>query len=147
MNVNSNLSAVSKKINEIIGEINKAVIGKSDIIVKVLMTIISNGHILIEDMPGVGKTTMALAFSKALSLEYKRMQFTPDVLPTDIVFLFIIRKIKNLNIKREQPYVIYFWLMKLTERQAKHNPLYSKSWKNAESQLKETALNSLNRIL
>ena len=51
-----------KKINEIIGEINKAVIGKSDIIVKVLMTIISNGHILIEDMPGVGKTTMALAF-------------------------------------------------------------------------------------
>ena len=85
MNVNSNLSAVSKKINEIIGEINKAVIGKSDIIVKVLMTIISNGHILIEDMPGVGKTTMALAFSKALSLEYKRMQFTPDVLPTDIV--------------------------------------------------------------
>ena len=74
-----------KKINEIIGEINKAVIGKSDIIVKVLMTIISNGHILIEDMPGVGKTTMALAFSKALSLEYKRMQFTPDVLPTDIV--------------------------------------------------------------
>ena len=83
MNVNSNLSAVSKKINEIIGEINKAVIGKSDIIVKVLMTIISNGHILIEDMPGVGKTTMALAFSKALLLEYKRMQFTPDVLPTD----------------------------------------------------------------
>lgn len=99
-------------------------------------------------MPGVGKTTMALAFSKALSLEYKRMQFTPDVLPTDIVGFSVYNpENKKFEYKTEQPYVIYFWLMKLTERQAKHNPLYSKSWKNAESQLKETALNSLNRIL
>lgn len=85
MNINTNLSAVAEKINNIFYEVNKAVIGKNDIIAKVLMAIISNGHILIEDMPGVGKTTMALAFSKVLSLEYKRIQFTPDVLPTDIV--------------------------------------------------------------
>ena len=83
--MSSNLTAAVNKIDEILGEVNKAVIGKEDIIAKVLMTIIAGGHILIEDIPGLGKTTMALAFSKALSLEYKRMQFTPDVLPTDIL--------------------------------------------------------------
>ncbi|MGN1481241.1 AAA family ATPase [Porcipelethomonas sp.] len=82
---NSNLSAAVNKISEILSEVNKAVIGKEDITARVLMTIIAGGHILIEDMPGVGKTTMALAFSKVFSLEYKRMQFTPDVLPTDIL--------------------------------------------------------------
>ena len=49
------------------------------------MAILAGGHILIEDVPGVGKTTLALAFSKALGLKYKRMQFTPDVVPSDIV--------------------------------------------------------------
>lgn len=83
--MSSNLTAAVNKIDEILGEVNKAVIGKEDIIARVLMTIIAGGHILIEDIPGLGKTTMALAFSKALSLEYKRMQFTPDVLPTDIL--------------------------------------------------------------
>ncbi len=73
-----------EKINSTIFEIQKAVIGKDDVIIKVLLAIIAGGHILIEDIPGVGKTTMAIAFSKALSLDYNRMQFTPDVLPTDI---------------------------------------------------------------
>lgn len=88
MNNNSNeinLSAACEKIKEILREVNKAVIGKNEITAKVLMAVIANGHILIEDLPGVGKTTMALAFSKALSLDYKRIQCTPDVLPTDIV--------------------------------------------------------------
>lgn len=80
------------KIRNIINEIKKAVIGKDDIIVKVLLCIMANGHVLIEDIPGVGKTTLALAFSKALSLYYNRMQFTPDVLPTDITGFSIYNK-------------------------------------------------------
>ena len=52
---------------------------------RVLLAILARGHILLEDMPGVGKTTMALAFSKALALHYNRVQFTPDVLPSDIL--------------------------------------------------------------
>ena len=52
---------------------------------RVLLAILARGHILLEDMPGVGKTTMALAFSKALALDYNRVQFTPDVLPSDIL--------------------------------------------------------------
>jgi MoxR-like ATPase len=74
-----------QSINQVIQEIRKVVIGKDEIIVKVLTAILAKGHILIEDIPGVGKTTLALAFSKALDLDYHRMQFTPDVLPSDVV--------------------------------------------------------------
>ena len=66
-------------------EINKVIKGKEDVIGKVLATIVAGGHILLEDIPGVGKTTLAVAVSKAMSMEYHRVQFTPDVLPSDIV--------------------------------------------------------------
>jgi MoxR-like ATPase len=69
----------------IILELKKAVVGKDNVLVMALLAILARGHILLEDIPGVGKTTMALAFSKALGLEYRRVQFTPDVLPSDIV--------------------------------------------------------------
>lgn len=72
-------------INKIRKEINGVVIGKEKIVDKVLIALLSGGHILLEDIPGVGKTTMALAFASALGLEFKRAQFTPDVLPSDIV--------------------------------------------------------------
>ncbi len=69
----------------IIEELKKAVVGKDNVLVMAFLAILARGHILLEDIPGVGKTTMALAFSKALGLEYRRVQFTPDVLPSDIV--------------------------------------------------------------
>ena len=69
---------------QIVAEISKAFIGKNEIVEKVLMTIYAGGHVLLEDCPGVGKTTLALAFSKVLGLENKRIQFTPDTLPSDI---------------------------------------------------------------
>ena len=68
----------------VINEVKKAIVGKDLVLVKALLAILAGGHILLEDIPGVGKTTMALAFSKALGLEYNRVQFTPDVLPSDI---------------------------------------------------------------
>lgn len=73
-------------------ELKKAVVGKDAILEKVLMALLAKGHILIEDIPGVGKTTMALAFSKALSLSHNRMQFTPDVLPSDVIGFNILNK-------------------------------------------------------
>ena len=69
----------------ILYELKKAVVGKDNVLIMALLAILARGHILLEDIPGVGKTTMALAFSKALGLEYHRIQFTPDVLPSDIV--------------------------------------------------------------
>lgn len=80
---------------EIVTEVKKAVIGKDDIIVKTLLAITARGHILLDDIPGVGKTTLALAFSKAMSLEYKRMQFTPDVLPADVTGFNVYNKQTN----------------------------------------------------
>ena len=82
----------TKIINSVISEVKKAVIGKDAIIIKVLLAVLCKGHILIEDIPGVGKTTLALAFSKALSLEHNRMQFTPDVLPSDVTGFSVYNK-------------------------------------------------------
>jgi MoxR-like ATPase len=65
-------------------EVKKAIIGKDEAVHRVLTAILARGHILIEDVPGVGKTTLAMAFSRAMSLRGQRIQFTPDVLPTDI---------------------------------------------------------------
>ena len=73
------------KLEAVVNEVKKAVIGKDEIIELVMAAIIAGGHILLEDIPGVGKTTMAMSFSKAMELYAKRMQFTPDVLPTDVV--------------------------------------------------------------
>mgnify|MGYP004568587469 FL=1 len=78
--------------SDVISEVRKAVIGKDNIIVKILLAIASGGHVLLEDIPGVGKTTLAVAFSRALSLDYKRMQFTPDVLPSDVVGFNVYNK-------------------------------------------------------
>ena len=75
---------ITEQSEHIIREVSKAFIGKDDIIRRVLMTIYAGGHILLEDSPGVGKTTLALAFSRAMGLDFKRIQFTPDTLPADI---------------------------------------------------------------
>ena len=75
----------NEQIRQIIYEVEKAVTGKRECIMKVFASILAGGHILLEDVPGVGKTTLAVAFSKALSLSTRRVQFTPDVLPSDIL--------------------------------------------------------------
>jgi len=69
---------------QILAQVRKAVVGKDKVLLWVLSAILAKGHILMEDIPGVGKTTMALAFSKALGLQNSRVQFTPDVLPSDV---------------------------------------------------------------
>lgn len=72
------------EIQRIMMQIKKVIVGKELVIEKMLMAILAGGHILIDDVPGVGKTTLALSFSKALELPFQRIQFTPDVLPSDI---------------------------------------------------------------
>ena len=77
---------------QIIREVKKAVVGKDETVIKVLLSMLAGGHILIEDIPGVGKTTMALAISKAMHLVHHRMQFTPDVMPADVTGFTIYNK-------------------------------------------------------
>lgn len=86
------MEAYNNKAIQIMNEVNNVVIGKRVIIGKVLTAILAKGHILLEDYPGVGKTTLALAFSKAMALKHNRLQFTPDVLPTDVVGFHMLTK-------------------------------------------------------
>ena len=83
------------KAKLIVKEISKAIVGKDEVLIKVLLAVIAGGHILMEDIPGVGKTTMAVSLSKALGLDYNRVQFTPDVLPSDITGFSIYDKISG----------------------------------------------------
>ena len=69
----------------VVNQVRQVILGKDTVICKVLMAILAKGHILLEDNPGVGKTTLALAFSKAMSLRYNRVQFTPEIMPADVV--------------------------------------------------------------
>ncbi len=73
------------KVQEVLREVRNVVRGKDDSVEKAFSAILAGGHILIEDVPGVGKTTLAVAFSRAMALENHRVQFTPDVQPSDIL--------------------------------------------------------------
>ncbi|MBQ1263219.1 MAG: MoxR family ATPase [Oscillospiraceae bacterium] len=89
---NNLLQKYSAIAQEIQSEVRKVVLGKDEIIEKILATALAGGHVLLDDIPGVGKTTLALAFSYATSMDYHRMQFTPDVLPSDVTGFSIYDK-------------------------------------------------------
>ena len=78
--------------SRILSEVKQAVVGKDRVLAWVLTTILARGHILLEDIPGVGKTTIALSFARAMGLDYGRVQFTPDVLPSDITGYSVYQK-------------------------------------------------------
>ena len=77
---------------QVVAEVKKAVVGKDEVVVKLLLAFLARGHVLLEDIPGVGKTTLALAFSRALGLTCRRVQFTPDVMPSDLTGFSIYNK-------------------------------------------------------
>ncbi len=88
-------------IENLIGNIEKVIVGKRDIIEKVIITLISGGHLLIEDVPGIGKTMIAKALAKSINLDFKRIQFTPDLLPSDIIGITIYNeKTKEFDFKK-----------------------------------------------
>lgn len=76
---------MGNQMDDVKKEIKRAIKGKDMVIDKVLAAMLAGGHILLEDIPGVGKTTLAMSIAKTMTLSYKRVQFTPDVLPSDIV--------------------------------------------------------------
>lgn len=82
----------SQKAIAVMSEVKKVIAGKDTCIEKIMAAILAGGHVLLEDVPGVGKTEMALAFSKALGLQEKRIQFTPDVMPADVTGFSMYRK-------------------------------------------------------
>ena len=119
---------MNNKINEILNEIKKVIIGKDDKIARVLMALLAEGHILIEDVPGVGKTTLALAFSKALGLSCQQ-KFTPDAChPTLSAFPFY-NKNGQFEYKEGAVSCNLFWQTKLTGLPVRRSRHYWRLWK------------------
>ena len=83
---------MNTKINEILQEIESVIVGKNEIVEKILMAILAQGHVLMEDVPGVGKTTTAMAFAKVLGLETRRVQFTTPCRQTSSASRSMIKK-------------------------------------------------------
>ena len=79
-------------VREVTDQVNWVILGKKKEVEEIMLSFLAGGHVLLEDIPGVGKTTMALAFSRAMDLEYRRIQFTPDVLPSDLTGFSIYRR-------------------------------------------------------
>ena len=77
---------------EVVRQVDRVVLGKPEEVREVLLTFLAGGHVLLEDIPGVGKTTLATAFSKAMQLECRRVQFTPDVMPSDLTGFSVYRR-------------------------------------------------------
>jgi len=85
-------SSISADVQQILNQLRQVVVGKDHVLLWTMATILAGGHILLEDIPGVGKTTMALAFTKTLGLECNRVQFTPDVLPSDVTGYSVLQQ-------------------------------------------------------
>jgi len=84
-----------EKINQVKKQIQTVIVGKDEVVSKVLMAILASGHILLEDVPGVGKTTLTLAIAKTLGLETKRIQFTSDSVPSDVIGFSVLDRNTN----------------------------------------------------
>ena len=75
-------SPCRQEMETMVDELNKVIAGKDSVIRQVICALLAGGHVLLEDVPGVGKTTLALGISRILALDYRRLQFTPDVMPS-----------------------------------------------------------------
>jgi MoxR-like ATPase len=98
------IEQVQEHSENIINEVGKAIVGKRETLQRLLTALLSSGgHILIEDYPGLGKTLIANSFATALGLDFRRIQFTPDLLPGDITGGYIFDKVKNTFVLRRGP--------------------------------------------
>ena len=97
------IAKVSALGKEVIAEVERAVVGKYDLLENIMAATLAGGHVLLEDFPGLGKTLIARSFASALGLDFKRIQFTPDLLPGDITGGYIFNRTKNKFELRQGP--------------------------------------------
>ena len=99
----TDISQVSSMSRQVIAEVERAVVGKRGLLEMMMSSVLAGGHILLEDFPGLGKTLVARSFAKVLGLDFKRIQFTPDLLPGDITGGYIFNRISNQFELRKGP--------------------------------------------
>jgi len=99
----TDIAEVSTLGKQVIAEVERAVVGKRDLLEMMMASVLAGGHILLEDFPGLGKTLVARSFATALGLQFKRIQFTPDLLPGDITGGYIFNRTKNKFELRKGP--------------------------------------------
>ena len=99
----ADISKVSTLSKQVIAEVERAVVGKRSLLEMMMASVLAGGHMLLEDFPGLGKTLIARSFAKALGLDFKRIQFTPDLLPGDITGGYIFDRTKNKFELRKGP--------------------------------------------
>ena len=97
------ISEVSKLSKEVLKEVSTAIVGKKNVSRRVMVSILANGHILFEDFPGLAKTLMANSFAGALGCQFRRVQFTPDLLPADVTGSFVYNRKEGEFILRKGP--------------------------------------------
>ena len=90
-----NAAEVSNVCRQVLDEVSRAVVGKRPALEKIMAAVMSGGHVLLEDYPGLGKTLIARSFATALGLDFKRIQFTPDLLPADITGGYVYNRVEN----------------------------------------------------
>ena len=133
MNEQTKFNELQQKAIAISNEVKKVIIGKNDIIDRLLISFLARGHVLLDDIPGVGKTTMALAFSRAMNLNHQRLQFTPDVLPTDVTGFSVYNKdTDTLHTNPALQFAISSLRMKLTVPQVRLSLLFWRLWRKAK---------------
>ena len=126
------LDSLHPIIEKIINNIEKLMVGKRKETILALTALLAEGHVLLEDVHGVGKTMLVRALSKSIDADYKRIQFTPDLLPSDVTGVSIYNpKELQFEFKLDQSWGILYLLMKLIVHLPKHNLPYLKVWKKA----------------
>ncbi len=103
MNDPRDLPTTARLAQEVLDEVNRAVVGKRDALTLVLCGLLAGGHVLLEDLPGLGKTLAARSFAQALGLRFTRAQFTPDLLPADLTGSFVFDQRTNEFVFRKGP--------------------------------------------
>lgn len=103
----SQIEMVMDKIQQVKEQVHKAIIGQEEIIEQILIAIFADGNVLLEGVPGLGKTELVKAFSNALQLDFKRIQFTPDLMPADVTGTNLIVKEENKNVFQFEPGPIF----------------------------------------
>jgi MoxR-like ATPase len=132
------------QLHKVAKQVNNVIIGKELQIRQALACLLAGGHLLIEDLPGVGKTTLAHALAISLGLKFNRLQFTSDLLPADVIGVSIFDREKiNLFFTPARYSPRSCWPMKLTAPHQKHSLPCSKQWKSIRSQPKARHANCL----